>query len=156
MGLFEIDINKTLLPWLSRTVKAADYDIAERFQEAGIELTKVQWLMLTRLEGMDGLPQNNLAFLTNRNTASLARLITTMENKNLVARIPSKTDQRINLIHITTHGEKILKQANPILKDFLNEMQKGITEEEIQDVINVLKKTHINLDVEPFKEMKIN
>ena len=74
----------------------ADYAIADRFHAAGIELTKVQWLLLKRLERSDGLPQHNLAFLTNRNTASLTRLITTMEKKNLVARIPSRDDHRIN------------------------------------------------------------
>ena len=80
-------------------------------KENGIELTKVQLILLKKLNEMDGQPQNNLAFLTNRDKASLARLITTMEKKNLVARIPSKSDHRINNIYITKHGLCILKKA---------------------------------------------
>jgi DNA-binding MarR family transcriptional regulator len=152
----EIDFKKTLLPWFSQTVKIADYAIADRFNAAGIELTKVQWLLLRRLERSDGLPQHNLAFLTNRHTASLARLITTMEKKNLVARIPSRDDHRINLIHITTHGERILKEAFPIVKDFLDEMQRGISDEKLQQVIEIIERIHKNLNVEPFETMKTN
>lgn len=136
------------MPWIGKSMKVIDYFIMDRFSENGIELTKVQWLLLKRLKGMNGETQHSLAFLTNRDKASLARLVTTMEKKNLVARIPSESDHRINHIFITTHGEKVLKMARPVVHDMIKEMQAGLTEEERITTINVLKKLMNNIKSE--------
>ena len=56
-----INIEKTLMPWIGKAVKAIDYFLADKLKENGIELTKVQLIMLKKLNEMDGQPQNNLA-----------------------------------------------------------------------------------------------
>ncbi len=143
-----IDLDKTLMPWIGKSMKVIDYFIMDRFSENGIGLTKVQWLLLKRLKEMNGESQHNLAFLTNRNKASLTRILTTMERKNMVARIPSKSDQRINRIYITSYGEKILKLAQPVVEEMIEEIQTGISEEERALVIKVLKKLMNNIKTE--------
>ena len=145
-----IDIENTLMPWIGKSMKKIDYFIVDRFSEKGIKLTKVQWLLLKRLKDMNGESQHNLAFLTNRDKASLARMLNTMEKKNMVARIPSESDQRINRIYITSYGEKILKRAQPVVKEMIEEMQAGITEEERLLAIKVLKKLMNNIQSEEF------
>ena len=149
-----IDIDKTLMPWIGRSMKVIDYFIMDRFTENGIGLTKVQWLLLKILYEMNGESQHNLAFLTNRDKASLTRLLTTMEKKNLVARIPSETDQRVNLIYITTNGKKILKKAQPVIDEIISEMQEGITEAERMCTIKVLKKLLNNIKSEELVAIK--
>ena len=151
-----MDIDKTLLPWIGKSMKAIDYFIIDRFAEHGIELTKVQWILLKRLKQMNGESQHHLAFLTNRDKASLARLLTTMEGKNLVTRIPSDTDQRINRIFITAYGEKLLKQTMPVVKDLINEMQKGLSDEECSTAISVLKKLMKNIKTKELVALESN
>jgi len=129
-------------------MKVIDYFIMDRFAQNGIGLTKVQWLLLKRLKELNGEIQHNLAFLTNRDKASLTRLLTTMEKKNLVARIPSETDHRANKIFITANGEKILKQSEPVVQKMVEEMQEGITEKERLEVIEILKKLIKNIKTE--------
>ncbi len=143
-----INIEKTMLPWIGKAVKAIDYYLADILKENGIELTKVQLILLKKLNEMDGQPQNNLAFLTNRDKASLARLITTMEKKNLVARIPSKSDHRINNIYITKHGLCILKKAAPVMIEAIEQIQKDIPDKDIEAVIETMKKIGININSE--------
>jgi len=143
-----IDIDKTMMPWIGKSMKIIDYFIMDRFSEKGIGLTKVQWLLLKILDDRNGESQHNLAFLTSRDKASLTRLITTMENKNLVARIPSDKDHRVNRIYITANGEKILKMSKPVIMEMIREMQKGISEEERGLVISVLKKLMNNIKSE--------
>lgn len=140
-----IETEKTMLPWLGRTMKQMDYFFSDVLNAGGIELTKVQWVMLKLLHKEDGQPQNKLAFLTNRDKASLTRLIDTMERKNLVARIPSKTDHRINNVYITKHGENILKESLPVIQYLIETIQLDIPEEEIDTVIKVMKKISNNL-----------
>jgi DNA-binding MarR family transcriptional regulator len=136
------------MPWIGKTMKYVDYFMADNLRDQQIDLTKTQMIMLLRLEMVDGQPQHNLAYITNRDKASLARLLTTMENKNLVARIPSKEDGRVNLIYITKHGEEMLAKTKPVLKSLMNEMQAGITEKEIKTVISVFKKIQKNIHTE--------
>lgn len=62
-------------------MKLVDMYIVNHFNEHNIDLTKVQMIMLVRLYINNGQPQNDLALLTNRNKASLARLLDTMERK---------------------------------------------------------------------------
>lgn len=143
-----LEFEKTMMPWIGKSMKVIDYYIMDCFSQKGIDLTKVQWLLLKRLKQMNGETQHNLAFLTNRDKASLTRLLTTMEKKNLVARIPSKSDLRANQIYITTQGEKILKQAEPVIEGMVEEMQKGISKEERMLVIDTLKKLINNIKSE--------
>jgi DNA-binding MarR family transcriptional regulator len=143
-----LEFEKTMMPWIGRSMKVIDYFIMDRFAQNGIELTKVQWLLLKRLKDVNGEIQHNLAFLTNRDKASLTRLLTTMEKKNLVARIPSETDHRANKIYLTARGEKILKKSEPVIKKMISEMQKGITDQESGLVIRTLKKLINNIKAE--------
>jgi DNA-binding MarR family transcriptional regulator len=140
-----IELDKTMMPWIGKSMKVIDYFIMDRFAEKGIGLTKVQWLLLKRLKEINGQSQHNLAFLTNRDKASLTRLLSTMEKKNLVARIPSEIDHRINHVYITAHGEKVLKSAMPVVEEMISEMQTGISEKERVLAIKVLKKVIKNI-----------
>jgi DNA-binding MarR family transcriptional regulator len=142
------NIENSILPWMGKTMKEIDYFLADKMKENGIELTKVQLIMLKKLNDVDGQPQNNLAFLTNRNKASLARLLTTMEKKNLVARIPSKSDHRVNNIFITKHGQDILKKAGPVMIKCIVQLQNGIPQENLSIVIKTMKKIRENINLD--------
>ena len=99
--LSESDFNKTIAPWIGKTSKLMNIFISEVFHKNNIQVTKEQWIVLKILyEDNDGLIQNDLAFITNRNKATLTRLINVMEKNNLVARIPAKDDSRKKIIYI--------------------------------------------------------
>lgn len=140
-----MDLEKTLVPWLGKTMKIIDNHIQDIFFEMNINLTKNQWVVLKKLKEKDGLPQQELAFLTGRDKTSLTRLINTMEKKGLVARIPSKEDKRINNVYLTKKGAVLYKETLPIMKGFAEYLQKNISEEEIQNAIQTIKKVQENL-----------
>lgn len=140
-----MDIENTLAPWLGKTMKMIDNHIQEMFYERKIHLTKIQWVLLKKLDEKNGVAQQELAFLTGRDKTSLTRLINTMEKKSLVARIPSKSDRRINHIHLTKKGEKLFQETLPIMEGFAKSLQENISEEEIKQTINVIKKVQENL-----------
>ena len=142
------DIDKSLLPWLDRTVKCIEYYITDGLREKGVDVTKAQMILLHRLRMADGQPQHSLAYITDRDKASLARLLTTMENKNLVARIPSKTDGRVNLIYLTKHGEELLQRTEPIINKLIEDIQNGISGKEFDAIISGMKKIQKNIKTE--------
>ncbi len=136
----EVMIQDSLVNLLARTVKNMDLFITEQLKSRSIDLTKVQLMLLLHLKDGNGLTQQVLAENTNRDKASIARLIDTMERKNLVARIPSKSDRRINHVHITKFGLDLIKQAEPILKDSMNELLLGMSDDEVSTMVELLEK----------------
>lgn len=143
-----IDLDKTMLPWLGRTMKGIDLFMADFFRANAIDLTKVQVIMLRMLSQNDGQPQNNLADLTNRDKTSLTRLITTMEKKGLVMRIASDADRRINNIFITPKGKDVLATAIPVIKKAIDVIETGLTENERIQTLKVLEKIRKNINAE--------
>lgn len=151
------EIDKSILPWLGRSMKLIDYHIIDCFSKKGLELTKVQLIMLIILSRENGQPQNNLAFLTNRDKASSARLISTMERKRLVKRIACKSDKRIKHVHITDTGIKTLEKAYPVVQNIISTIEIGIEPSDMETATQVLKKILTNIQtVEAKKELKKN
>lgn len=140
------EFEDTLLPWMGRTMKLVDAYITNQLTEHNIDLTKVQLILLKILYSNDGQPQNDLAILTNRDKASLARLLDVVERKGLVVRVPSKEDKRIKLVHITKKGMDYYERARPLLKEMILKIQQGISSEEIKFMIKKLKHMQLNLD----------
>ena len=143
------DFNETLAPWIGKTYKMMNTYISDIIKNNNIQVTKEQWLVLKILhEDHNGIVQNELAFITNRNKASLTRLINVMEKNNLVARIPSKEDSRKNLIYITKNGKILFLKMKPLMLRSMKTLQNEITAEEKEVFINILKKIQHNLETQ--------
>lgn len=139
------DLQSILLPWLSQTSKRYTYLILKTFKEHGIDLSREQMMILKHLLEEDGLVQNDLAFITNRDKTSLTRIITKMEKKGLLNRVQCEDDQRRNKIFITKKGKNAFYEGFPLVKDIADRMQESISAEEIKGTIEVLKKVSQNL-----------
>lgn len=141
-----LDFNKTLAPWIGKTAKIINMYISDVFQQNNIQVTKEQWIVLRILhENKKPLIQNELAFITNRNKASLTRLINVMEKNNLVTRVSSKKDSRKKLIKINHKGTLLFLKMKPLMFKTLETMQHGITEDEKKIFINIITKIQTNL-----------
>ena len=135
-----------MMPWIGKTMKHIDFFIAAKMAGKGVNLTRQQVILLKILFHDGPLPQNDLAFLTDRDKTSLTRLLSTMEKKNLVARITSLEDKRVNMVHLTKHGEKVLNETEPILLEVIMQMQKGISVGDQKVVISVMNRIQENIE----------
>ena len=130
---------KLLLPWLGRAMKSFDFHLADELAHAGIALSKHQIILLRVLSLRNGIAQNDLAFITDRDKTSLTRLISTMERKGLLKRKNCKLDKRINNVFITQKGLKETKNAFPIIINEIDNIQHKLDTDEIETTIKVLK-----------------
>ena len=140
-------IETTLLPWIGKTAKMMRVFITENFKKHDFDLNIEQWILLKMLHDKDGQAQNDLALITERNKASLTRLINTMEKKNYVARIPDTEDKRVNKIFLTTNGRKVFEATFKLMSEVVEELQSDISIEEIITTIEVLKKLQKNIKI---------
>jgi DNA-binding MarR family transcriptional regulator len=142
-----LDYQNNVLPWVGKTAKMMAIFITDRFKQHGLDLTLEQMIILKILQDQDGCPQNDLALVTERHKASLTRLLATMEKKNLVAKIPDKSDKRVNRVYVTKTGHQYFQSTIPIMLETMKEIQKGLNEEEIQITIGALQKIQNNITI---------
>ena len=137
----------SLIPWIGKTAKFMGYYIADYMKSHGINISKEQFIVLKHLDEKDGRKQNDLAFITNRSKTALTRLIHTMEKKGLVRRSISESDMRINHVFLTPFGKKTWDDAHPFYLKIVEELQEGISEEDLLTVQNALKIIQDNINL---------
>lgn len=139
-----IDFEKSIGPWLGKTIKMVDYHMHEEFRKAELDLTKEQMVVLKKLHQQDGLNQNELAFLTYRDKSSLARLLSKMEAKGYILRKQNKGDKRVNQIFLTAEGKFIYLKTRPVIAKLIHRMEEGLAEIEKKQMIDILKRVQKN------------
>ncbi|GAB4252143.1 MAG: MarR family winged helix-turn-helix transcriptional regulator [Saprospiraceae bacterium] len=146
--MMDAEITKSLLPWISKTSKLLGIYVADFFKSRGMDLTREQLIFLKFLMEKDGRMQNELAVITERDKASLTRLVSTLERKGLVERRTDEQDRRINRIYLTETGRQTMEEAVPVIREIIENVQKDISEEEIKSAIETIKKVQENLGME--------
>ncbi len=147
-GMIPEDFRDSLAPNLGKTVKLIEHCVDEMLVRKGFNLTKMQFILLHKVHEQNGACQNELAFASNRNKSSLARAINVLEKKNYIARIPSEEDKRVNQLFVTKSGLDVLERSTPIFEEMRKIIYKGISEEEANKVIDIVKRIRANVNEE--------
>ena len=140
------DIEKTISSWLGKTGKMVHIFVADKLKQHGLHMSMEQAIILKILYTEDGLPQNDMAIVTNRHKATLTRVLDTMEKNHLVVRIPDNEDKRVKRVYLTKHGRQRLEDMKPVMMEASKEIQKGLTKTEIKTLISILKKVQDNIN----------
>jgi DNA-binding MarR family transcriptional regulator len=119
--------------------------LQKNFKQAGIEITLEQWSVLYHLWKEDGMSQQQLCDATFRDKPSITRLVDNLEKLQLVKRMASKTDRRINKICLTPESLKLQVQSMEVANKTLNEALEGVSEANIEIAKDVLQKVYDNL-----------
>ncbi|MFI5156969.1 MAG: MarR family winged helix-turn-helix transcriptional regulator, partial [Chitinophagales bacterium] len=99
--------------------------LQKKFNASGLNLTIEQWSVLYHLWKEDGKSQQELCKATFRDKPSITRLVDNLEKLQLVKRVPSEQDRRINLIYLTKYSQKLQEQTMDMAEETLNEALGG-------------------------------
>ena len=110
------------------------------FQKEGFDLTFEQFILLKIINAREGISQNELANLIDRDKTSITRAINTLENNHKVIRISLKDDKRKKGIYLTKDGRVILEKIFPRFMEIKSEIEKDFDSEEISNTIDLLKR----------------
>lgn len=119
--------------------------LQKNFKQANVDITIEQWSVLYHLWKQDGLSQQQLCEATFRDKPSITRLVDNLEKVNLVKRVASKDDRRINMIHLTQQAKDLQEQTMELANQTLNEALEGVTHGQIEIAKEVLQKVYENL-----------
>ena len=119
--------------------------LQKKFNSAGLNLTIEQWSVLYQLWKQDGSSQQDLCLRTFRDKPSITMLVDNLEKLQLVKRVPSESDRRINLVFLTKHGIKMEEQSMALAEETLNEALTGIPSDNINLCKEILQQVYDNL-----------
>ncbi|MBS1947916.1 MAG: winged helix-turn-helix transcriptional regulator [Bacteroidetes bacterium] len=119
--------------------------LQKKFNIASLNLTIEQWSVLYHLWKEDGKSQQELCSATFRDKPSITRLVDNLEKLQLVKRVASESDRRINKICLTRQGQKLQEQTMGLAEQTLNDALEGVPADQINLCKLVLQKVYDNL-----------
>ena len=137
---------------MGKLISSAHNMMTKRFvqnaNDAGLNISLDQWMVLGPISFHGDASQKLLSDASLKDKASITRIVSTLEKKNLVVRVPDQIDHRVNRVVLTVAGKKLLVDAVPIMNKTREEVAKGISESDINIFKEVLKKIISNLENE--------
>jgi DNA-binding MarR family transcriptional regulator len=119
--------------------------LQKKFNNAGLNLTIEQWSVLYHLWKEDGKSQQELCNATFRDKPSITRLVDNLEKLQLVKRVASENDRRINKIYLTKQALKLQEQSMGLAEETLNDALAGVPADQINLCKEVLQRVYDNL-----------
>lgn len=120
-------------------------NLQKKFNGAGLPVTIEQWSVLYHLWKQDGMSQQELCKATFRDKPSITRLVDNLEKLQLVKRVPSGNDRRINLVYLTKQAQKLQEETMNLAETTLNEALQGVAPDRIDVCKEVLQIVYDNL-----------
>ena len=119
--------------------------LQKKFNQAGLNITIEQWSVLYHLWKQEGISQQELCNATFRDKPSITRLVDNLEKQNLVKRVASETDRRINLIFLTKQAQKLQEETMLLAEVTLNEALETVPADKVEVCKEVLQIVYDNL-----------
>ena len=119
--------------------------LQKKFNNAGLNLTIEQWSVLYHLWKQEGMSQQELCNATFRDKPSITRLVDNLEKLDLVKRVASENDRRINRIYLTKQALKLQEQSMILAEETLNEALETVPVEKVDVCKEVLQIVYDNL-----------
>jgi len=115
----------------------------ETVQESN--LTPAQYLLLKQLWERDGKQFKELAETCSCSRSTITGVVDTMENNDLVKRVPNPKDRRSQLVKLTKKGKE-LEELTPQMDGLVNNCCQGLDEFDIKLLGGLLKKLYDSLN----------
>lgn len=129
---------------LDRTLRQMRHALQVHLSEKNVKLTVDQWILLNEASSSGVISHNELSKRVSKDPASVTRIVSSLEELKLIARIPSRKDQRVLLLKVTAAGRKELQQAAAAIHNYRKSVLKGIEKEELLHVKILLDKMFEN------------
>jgi MarR family transcriptional regulator, temperature-dependent positive regulator of motility len=108
--------------------------------EAGIDLTSVQFAALATIGATPGIDQATLANAIAFDRPTTGGVIDRLEAKGFVRREITKVDRRMRHLYLEPNGKAILDGATPVVRRVQDLMLAGLTEPERSTLLRLLSK----------------
>jgi len=90
--------------------------ISKLLKEEGFSITNEQWIVLKAIASNPNMSQTEIAEKSLKDKTNITRILDLLEKSTYIERRKDDMDRRMNRIHITQQGRRILKAVNPVIQ----------------------------------------
>ncbi|MDG5473534.1 MarR family transcriptional regulator [Jeotgalibacillus sp. ET6] len=108
-------------------------------------LAPEQNLIMMLLWEQDGLTQNQLGKMLNKDKTNITRMTSSLEKKELIKRLQWPQDKRVTKIYLTSKGSDLGNQVIPVAEQFNKVVCKDLSGEELAELDRLLTKISRNV-----------
>jgi len=127
------------------------YAISRRFHAVlePLELEPGEFALLRAVAVNDGEPQNALADRLHISPSWMVAVVDDLERRQLLERRPHAHDRRVRMLHLTSAGKKLMKQAERKAQQFDALVTEPLSETELEQLLELLQRVAAGLDLQP-------
>jgi MarR family transcriptional regulator for hemolysin len=122
------------------------HEVYRVFKKRSDELTQVEIkisaeqfsLLYAITTKAEDVIQKDMAEMMGKDKSVILRLIDSLEEKELVRRVPDIKDRRKNYLMVTKTGYRVIDQYMKVVYDMMEELQQGLTQSEIDNFHKVV------------------
>lgn len=140
------NITDVIFYTIEKSIKSYRKFAQKRFDQARLDITIDQWLVLNCLNKNENISQNKLAELIFKDVASVTRIIDLLVKKEYVIRSFHSSDRRRFNLTITEKGEAIIREATNIVNENRRAALTSISDEEVKQANLILQKLITNCE----------
>lgn len=130
---------------IDTTIKKVRYVFQKRLDEAGMDLTVDQWVLLDHVFHYPAISQNVLAEMTAKDNPTVTRILDLLVKKGLVERKMSEEDRRRFNIFLTEAGEMKFHAAFPVVAEVRRMGWANLSDNDFDDLVRILDTIYLNI-----------
>ena len=119
---------------------------SQRTQEAGFDLTPVQFAALDAIYTNKGSDQAFIAEMIGYDKATIGGVINRLVTKGLVRRVVNAQDRRSRALSLTTKGNKVRSVLLPIVQELQKEILSPLGKVEQEHLIKLMRQVTLQAD----------
>ncbi len=116
------------------------------FIKNNYDMTALQWMVLSIIYENNSISQNKLSEISKKDKTNIARIIEKLEKKKLVEKLRDDEDKRAFRLYLTPEGKTLKEELTELTIETLKKSTQGISQDEYNVCLNVLKKIYVNLE----------
>ncbi|MFC2968516.1 MarR family winged helix-turn-helix transcriptional regulator [Acidimangrovimonas pyrenivorans] len=113
---------------------------ATRVQEAGFDLTQVQFAAMDAIATHPGIDQAGVAALIAYDRATIGGVIDRLEQKGLIERSIARHDRRARSVRLTARGERVFAELLPVVTRLQDEILSALAPDERTTFLSLARK----------------
>jgi DNA-binding MarR family transcriptional regulator len=137
-------LNRVFFYSLERAIKAYRHFAQARIDDAGLDITVDQWLVLRTIEESPELTQQQVGVAVFKDFASITRIIQLLVRKRYLRRSPHPSDGRRSALALTAQGTGLIRVLEPIIHRNRQRALRGIPAADVERARGLLDAVSMN------------
>lgn len=129
---------------LSRQIKRKVDEAVSKYNVTAVQCSFIEFINRNRKEG--NVYAKDIESRFNMRRATVAEILRLMEKNGLIERKSMSEDARLKEITLTKKSTEIINSVETEVKKVEKDLKKDLTEEELQNFMNILEKMSKNLE----------